>query len=381
VLSRSGRPVPAIPVSFTLPEGLGAARPATAMTDAGGRARATWTLAGQPGRQAMRISADGIDSVVTVAAEADPLPGMTRVEVVNATPMGRVGEVLAQPVLAHLTDSAGVALPDIPVAWAALDGGAVEPLAPRTDSVGQARARWTLGPRVGAQRLRVHAGNPRTMPAYSVTATAMAGWPATIRVVSGDGQRGAVGADLREVVVRVTDAFGNPVPDAGVTAAPVAGTVEDSVRNTDANGRAAFRWTLGRSAGRQTVTFKVAGLDSTVASAAVAAPRAPANVSLQVPPGPATAGRAVAVSATVTDDYANPIAGVQVVFTVAAGSVAPARVATDQRGQAAAKWTPAARPAEQALSVTVRGTTVRARHVVTVPAPRPAAPTRRTSQR
>jgi hypothetical protein len=196
----------------------------------------------------------------------------------------------------------------------------------------------------------------------------MPGFPAAVRVAAGDAQRAAVGT-VREVAVVVADVSGNAVADHAVTAFPSHGTVEDSTRTTDAAGRAVFRWTLGRAAGRQQVAFKAQGVDSMARAAAIAIPRAVANVVLQAAAGVPAAGKVLAVTASVTDDYGNAIAGVQVMFSGSAGNVAPTRVATDARGQAVTRWTPAARAGEQVLTATVRGTSVKGTHTVSVIVP------------
>ena len=55
----------------------------------------------------------------------------------------------------------------------------------------------------------------------------------------------------------MTDAHGNPVPDAVVTFTAKAGKVSPSRARTDASGRAAARWTLATSAGEQRIEVVV----------------------------------------------------------------------------------------------------------------------------
>jgi adhesin/invasin len=106
---------------------------------------------------------------------------------------------------------------------------------------------------------------------------------------------------------------------------------------------------------------------------ATARPLEPANVIPGGAPHGAPAGRALAkpVAFTVTDAYGNAIPDVQVVFAATAGSVVPARVMTDARGQAAARWTLGSQPGEQILRATVQGTAVK--HSVVVRALRRTA--------
>src|SRR5205814_7861015 len=139
------------------------------------------------------------------------------------------------------------------------DGGSITPLAERTDSLGEARAKWVLGPRAGTQRARVQVGNPRLLPPRTVKATALPSTAAGILVVSGDAQEGSVGGALRRpVVARVTDHDGNPVPGASVTVTPRSGSVRDTVLTADSSGAVMARWTLGRTAGTQRLELKVA---------------------------------------------------------------------------------------------------------------------------
>src|SRR6267378_352780 len=77
--NRKGGPASAKRVIFRLAEGQGSVDPATALTDADGRARATWTLGSYPGRQTMLASVENVDSALSVQAEADPVAGNTRV--------------------------------------------------------------------------------------------------------------------------------------------------------------------------------------------------------------------------------------------------------------------------------------------------------------
>ena len=67
-----------------------------------------------------------------------------------------------------------------------------------------------------------------------------------------------------------------------------------------------------------------------------------------------------ALTATVTDVFGNPVAGVPVRFAPAAGSATPANVVTDDRGQAATRWTLGAQPGPQAVTATVPKTEMRA---------------------
>jgi hypothetical protein len=254
----------------------------------------------------------------------------------------------------------------VPVIWDALDGGRLEPLGDRTDSAGEARARWTLGARAGAQRAQVRIGNPRTMPPFVITANAAPGNPQAVALLAGNGQSGHVGAALpHDVVLSVNDQYGNPVPHVAVQARPRDGTVPDSVFATDAAGRVTIPWTLGRRAGTDLLRLRARGVDSLVSVVARAEPLEAANVTFVRPADTATRARAVAVTVTASDVYGNAVPDALVVFSASAGTLSASRVMTDAKGQAGTHWTPGTSP-EQTLTAAVRGTPARATHVVRI---------------
>lgn len=242
VLSRGGQPVPGAEVLFAATQGT--VEHERLKADARGRVQPGWVL-GRPGPHQLRGRIAGIDSIVTVRAEADPTPADTRIELADSTLTGTAGAALNPPVILRLVDPAGAPLSDIAVAWTAMDGGSVVPLAPRTDSLGQAIGRWTLGKKTGKQRLRVQVGDARSMPAFTVSAAARAGAPAMIAVVSGADQKVAAGKAAQPIALVVRDSLGNGVPEVKLTVKASTGAIRDSLLTSDAAGRATLRWTAG----------------------------------------------------------------------------------------------------------------------------------------
>jgi hypothetical protein len=366
VLSRSGQPVPRVVVSFRADDPDATLSPTVDTTDRRGRARTTWTLSPRPGRQRLAASVDGIDSALVVAIEADPVARNTRVALVGDPPRGRVGARLDGPVVVRVADSLGTALTDVPVVWNVLDGGRLEPLADRTDSAGSARARWTLGAKAGPQRAQVRVGNPRTMPPFVITASAAAGDPQSVNVVAGDGQTGHVGAPLaHDIVLAVSDQYGNPAPHATVEVRPRDGTVPDTLVETDAAGRVTVPWTLGRRVGTNLLRLRARGVDSLLAVLARAQPLAAANLAFVRPAATGTRARALLVTVAASDVYGNAVPNALVVFSVSAGTLSATRVMTDPQGRAATRWTPGA-ALEQTITAVVRGTSAQATHAVRV---------------
>jgi Big-like domain-containing protein len=370
VVSRSGRPIPGIPVRFVLEEGAGRAEPQADSSDAQGIARASWTLGGFPGRQSLSVTAEGVASPTVVTAEAEPVAANTRVTMVSENLQGPAGATLADPVTVRVTDTSGVAMVDVPVAWSAGDDGSIVAAESRTDSLGEARARWTLGTRSGNQRAYVQVGSARTVPRFPVSAFAVAGAAAKASIVGTAKYEGSVGKVLRPPVeIRVVDRAGNEVAGVPVTLLPASGTVADSILTTDSTGRIRVHWTLGRTAGVQHLTAEVEGIEHPIEITARARPAGPANLAF-VTPKSGTAMRAVqSLDVDLSDAYGNPVADQPVVFSTKFGTVSPARVMTDARGRAHTRWTPGSKVGKRTLAAAVKGTDARATFVLEPPQP------------
>src|SRR4051794_20491595 len=141
---------------------------------------------------------------------------------------GRVGEMLAEPVVVAVTDVGG-----LPVAGATVEielGGALDTV--QTGGDGRGGAELPVGSSTGSVtgHIRVIAPEGPQPIQTTFTATALSASANGLTLVSGDSQTAAAGNALPgPLVVKVTDAFGNPV--AGVTVAWAAvggGSVSES---------------------------------------------------------------------------------------------------------------------------------------------------------
>jgi hypothetical protein len=310
-----------------------------------------------------------------VTAEADPLPANTRVALASELAPATAGDSVLEPVVVRVTDSMGMALADLPITWSALDGGRLLPLGARTDSLGEARALWRLGPRAGRQRIRVQVGNARSMPPFTSGTVALAGRAESLVVRGGDRQSGRVGAPLaRPLLVRALDRAGNPVPGVSLTAAPGAGSVTDSAVQTDSSGTARLRWTLGREAGAQKLSIGLAEGKSRLELTAAATAGAPARLTFVGAPASVTAGRPLANGLVVelTDAFGNPVGGQRVTLATTSGAVSRARAETDKAGRLRVKWTPGSKAGTATLTARLGGSEVRGKQTISVTAPRPA---------
>ena len=368
-LARGGQPVPGATVTLVTPDGDGLVEPGTATADREGRVRAYWTLGSRAGPQRLLARINGVDSAFTITAQADPVPGNTRAELVGTVPSGRAGTTLDQPVTLRYTDTTGGPLAGIPVTWTLPDGGAVDAAA-RTDSLGNALARWTFSGRAGRQRLVVQVGNPRFIPPFTVSATAETGPASTLSIVSGQSQRGSAGQTLpKGIVLEVSDALGNGIPNAALSVRTAQGSLADTALVTNAQGRATVRWTLGPTAGEQRAEVRVEGVDSVVTLLARATAGAPAKIIVtSVPPAKGAARGALGILATVTDAQGNPVQGAPVSFTTSAGTLSPSRSRTDATGRATVTWTPPRIAGDQKVTAVVTGTRIAATHTMRSPA-------------
>jgi hypothetical protein len=308
-----------------------------------------------------------VDSTLAVTAEADPVPGNVRVEATNPELHGAVGAELTQPVAVRVTDTTGLALGLVRLAWTTLDGGSVTGSA-RTDSAGTAQAYWTLGRRAGRQRLLLQVGNPRTIRPAEVLAVAEPGVPSAMVVESGQSQRGAAGARLtKPIVVLVRDSGGNAVAGARLTLAPGAGQVEDSTLTTGPDGRAGVRWSLGPSIGVARLRIGLAGGGAAVQVTATSLPGAPAALSLAARPAERSGGSQRLI-ATVRDRLGNPVTGAPVRFRASDGRLTEVHAQSDSAGQASAVWHPAGKHHGETRAIaSVAGTKLTATHLLTAP--------------
>lgn len=358
VMSRGGRPMEGALVRFKATRG--SVEPQAAMTDAEGRARVSWVLGLLPGRQSLTATVDGVDTAVTVVAEADPSPKNTRAALIGDAASAVAGAALVRPIGVRLADSVGRRLADVPVRWVAENGGTVTALWARSDSLGEARATWTLGGKAGPQRVRAYAGPEPGILLATFSATAKAGAPKRVAILGGSGQRATVGAELaKPMIVRVVDANGNGVSNAMLTVSPSAGSVASRTVRTDSTGRASIRWTMGRVAGLHTVVVQLGKGNEPIEMVARALPAAPASLTLGQETTRTGGQSRTRIVAAVVDSFGNPVPGAKVSLTARGGAVSPAKLVTDASGKAQTRWSPAAKASVRSVAATVTGTPVK----------------------
>ena len=167
----------------------------------------------------------------------------------------------------------------------------------------------------------------------------------SLTMVSGNAQSDTVAATLPSaLVVQVKDQNGAAMANVAVTwtVSSGGGTLANASGVTDAAGQASASWTLGTTAGTDTVTASVSGLASVVF---VATATAGAAAKLAIVSGDgqtAASGAALANPLIVraTDQYGNAVSGATVTWTAAAdGVLASATTTTDASGLASTAFT------------------------------------------
>ena len=277
------------------------------------------------------------------------------------------GSPVGTPPSVLVTDGQGDPVQGVSVTFAvASGGGTIAGGTATTDITGIATAAsWTLGDTDGPNTVTATSaglsGSPLTFHATGVSGTAD-----QIAALAGNGQTADAGTAVAvDPSVVVTDSHGNPVSGTAITfaAASGGGSVTGGSAVTNASGVATVgSWTLGDTAGSNTLTATNAGLSgSPVTFTATGRIGAAAVIAQNGGEGQtAAAGTAVTTppSVVVTDAHGNPVSGVGVTFAVGSGggSVGGASVTTDASGVATVgNWTLGDNPGANTLTATHAG--------------------------
>jgi Invasin, domain 3/Bacterial Ig-like domain (group 1) len=386
VTDRFGDPVPGAEVTWVADNG-GTVEPASVMTDGAGRAATKRTLGSAPGSYTTRASVSGL--------EGDPLIFVTTglaAKLVIVTQPGSIatsGVALdPQPVL-QLADPDGNSLAQggvsVTVQLASGSGSLEGGTTAVSDDAGVVTFTDLVIRGPTGLRTLIFAADGYASAISSPVALGV-GAPASIELVTGDGQTATVGTAVPVAPsVLVKDASGN-----GVSGVPInfvvtsgGGTVTGEDQITAADGTATVgQWTLGGNAGGNTlearistggvngnpVVFHATGQPGPLSAAKSTVSAAPASV--------AASNGSVFSTITVTakDAFGNPLQGLTVNLT-ASGSgnniVQPTN-ATNGQGMTTGRFSSTS-PGDHTVSATIAGTAVTQTAKVTVTAGPPVA--------
>ena len=260
VTATDGLPVQGVAVSFAATSGSGSVAPAAATTDANGLAQTSWTLGTTVGAQTVTVtSASLAGSPMTFGATGQAAIA-TRLAYTSSPTEGTniaAGATLGLVVVARDIDGDAVS---------SFTGNVTLSLA--TSPTGATLGGTTTVAAVAgvATFANVTLGMPGTGYVLAASATGLTGassaafnvvtGPATNMVlVTGSGQTAAAGSALAPITVALTDASGNAKGNVPIAFAITSGggSVTPATVNTNASGRAVATWTLGASAGTQTL--------------------------------------------------------------------------------------------------------------------------------
>ena len=263
VVDAQDRAVGGLRVAFELAGGTttGQVTPDTVVTDNGGLAAAEWVLGAGAGDQVVDAKVVGEPLSVRFTASAAAGVASRLVLVSGDGQTAPVGTALTDSLVARVEDAFGNPVAGVTVAWTA-DVGTVSPGTVVSGADGRAAARRILGTGAGEQTATAAATGLAGSPLI-FTHTAVPGTAASLVLISGDGQSGPPGTELPDpLVVRLVDQSGNGIPGQAVTwvVATGGGTVQPGTSQTDGDGMASARWTLGPSNGTNTLNAVVSGV-------------------------------------------------------------------------------------------------------------------------
>lgn len=240
--TEAGAPVAGERVSWSIAAGEAELSHDRSFTDAEGLARSTLRLGDRSGEISVLASAREL-APIRLTVTALPTDPVAVAVWAGDNQAALVGTGLPAPLVAAAVDRFGNRVPGTPIVFQTDEGTLQSD--PMSGTDGLLEAVWTLGEDPGEQiataRLSDH-GAPAVFRAVAVP-----GPPAAVTKLRGDIQHGAPGSTLRNpLVVRVTDPFGNPMPNATVSfSSPQGGSFQPASSVTRASGETETVWTLG----------------------------------------------------------------------------------------------------------------------------------------
>jgi adhesin/invasin len=277
---------------------------------------------------------------------------------------GRVGEMLPQPIILQVDDGTGRPVAGVTVV-VELDDAVPDPDTVVTEDDGRASIAVQLGPTVGSSGgvARVVVPDNQAPVEVAFTVTAVAASANGLILESGNEQTAPAGAPLPQpLVVRVADAFGNPISGVTITWTPVGGgSVSEGSTVSDQAGLSSVTRTLGSTAGPQSTLAASEGLSGSPVTFLHTATSGSATgvviVSGNEQSGVPGTALAQPLVVQVNDAGGNPVTGAPVTWVVTGGggTLDPTTSTTDATGRASSAWTLGAAPGSNTAEAVVSG--------------------------
>lgn len=265
VKDQNGSPMGGVTVAFAVVSGGGSVSGETVTTNAAGIATVgSWTLGPVSGANVLNATSGTLTAVAfTATSSAGAAGSIAKNAGDNQTAVAGSAVPIRPSVL--VKDANGNPKSDVSVTFAVgSGGGSVTGATVTTNASGIATVgSWTLGPVAGANVLNATSG---TLGAVAFAATSTTGSPASVTRNAGDNQTTQAGTAVPiPPSVSVKDANGNPTSSVSVTFAVVSGggSVTGATAVTNSAGVATLgSWTLGNSAGPNSLSATATGLPS-----------------------------------------------------------------------------------------------------------------------
>jgi hypothetical protein len=191
---------------------------------------------------------------------------------------------------------------------------------------------------------------------------------ASVSIVDGNNQTAVVGTQLPlPLVARLMSASGQVLPGTVVNFVVTSGggSVFGGAETSDGNGLVRERWTVGTTAGPQTLEVRAVDSTGTAVVYATFGATGIAGAAASVAPASGADGQSAQqaqalpspVTVIVTDHFGNVVPGIGVTFAPCptCGSAAPPTATTDANGQASTNWTLGVPIGSQTITATVAG--------------------------
>jgi hypothetical protein len=235
---------------------------------------------------------------------------------------GLANSPLSAPVVVSVLDRLGSPIADVAVMFTVTAGnGSVDPANTTTDPDGEASTTWTLGPDLGANALEAEVTG---FPTITFNASAVSGEPEFV-IPQDDNQTATVNTAVAVAPsVLVTDGGDIPLEGVMVTFAVASGggSITGEDQTTDVDGIATVgSWTLGETAGDNTLSATVSGVDPQTITATGLADVATQIMIATTDPQIAAVNSPVPdpPGVLLLDQFDNPVSGVDVDFDAVTG--------------------------------------------------------------
>ena len=291
-------PIAGATIAFSIVSGGGGIAPATAVTDANGRARARWTLGALVGAQSARAQLDGVPTIVAALAATGAPGAPVRLEIITETSATQTaGAPFAPAIVVRAVDAVGATTTaftgTVNLVLAANPASATPSGTLSTTAVAGIATFTNVMLTTSGVGYTFAATSGALVPDTTIAITVLSAAATQLTLVSGNTQSGVVITALAApFVVRVSDAFNNPVAGVTVTWAILSGggALSATSTATTAAGLGSTSLTLPSASGTVTVAATATGLTgSPIAFVASALPGTASQLVVTQQPGPYTA--------------------------------------------------------------------------------------------